>query len=36
MEEPYRSFAQASPVEGRGSRRALWIATGALVLGAPM
>ena len=36
MEEPYRSFAQASPVEGRGSRPALWIAGGAFVLGAAL
>lgn len=36
MEESHRSFAQASPVESRGGRPALWIATGAFVLGAAL
>jgi hypothetical protein len=36
MEEPYRSFAQASPVKGRGIRPALWIATAAFAVGAAL
>jgi len=36
MEEPYRSFAQASPRKDRGIRPALWIAAGSFALGAAL